>query len=262
MKSLIASLRSLTLPFGATTGARIVLDSVSGTITIFDSSNNERIVLGGPIDTDLLQISTGDIDEAFPAILDATTSGDLSERLDIRSPAFANDDFATIRLASGSKDSTVGNAVHVLADDLLLNGFSLPRGILARVRRTSNVVFSTETQVHQLPEVTLLADRRYRLSFSWRSMSWNTTVAAAIVALRIKDLASTQRCETSLLLDGATGRAGGTCETVIDCPGEIGSGAHTFEATATRVTGAGTDNLEASGTTPSVLYVEDVGSSL
>jgi hypothetical protein len=40
VKSAIASLRSLTLPFGATSGARIVLDGVNGEIRIYDNNND------------------------------------------------------------------------------------------------------------------------------------------------------------------------------------------------------------------------------
>lgn len=45
MRSLIAALRSLVLPNGATSGARIVLDGVNGTITIYDSSGVGFVVL-------------------------------------------------------------------------------------------------------------------------------------------------------------------------------------------------------------------------
>lgn len=40
MKSAVASLRELTLPFGATTGGRIELDGVEGAIRIYDSDGN------------------------------------------------------------------------------------------------------------------------------------------------------------------------------------------------------------------------------
>jgi hypothetical protein len=317
MKSLIASLRSLTLPFGATSGPRIVLNGVLGRIevyaddgtllmtldddgfVVYDPQGDIRQILGST--TSFSTHVFFDSDGGFASILgyeaipgsddyraafwqSPDTDLDFS-RLFLLSPKGSTTKNPLLQWDTGFLDSTVAQpivdftgftgalAARTVVNDLwhgVSNGggnaptvdTSYPRGVLARVRRTSNVVFSTETQVHQLPAVTLEADRRYRLGFSWRSMSWNTTAAAVIVALRIKDLASTQRAETSLLLDGATGRAGGVCETIIDCPGEIGSGSHTFEATATRVTGAGTDNLEASGTTPSVLYVEDVGSSL
>lgn len=45
MKSAIASLRSLTLPFGATSGARIVLDGVNGVIRIYDTNGNLALEL-------------------------------------------------------------------------------------------------------------------------------------------------------------------------------------------------------------------------
>lgn len=40
LKSTVASLRTLTLPFGATSGARIVLDGITGLIQIYDSGNH------------------------------------------------------------------------------------------------------------------------------------------------------------------------------------------------------------------------------
>jgi hypothetical protein len=40
VKSTIASLQSLTLPFGATEGARIVLDGITGEIRVYDSEGN------------------------------------------------------------------------------------------------------------------------------------------------------------------------------------------------------------------------------
>lgn len=45
MRSFIAALRSLVLPYGATTGARIVLDGVTGAISIYDSAGNLQLTL-------------------------------------------------------------------------------------------------------------------------------------------------------------------------------------------------------------------------
>lgn len=45
MKSTIASLRELTLPFGSTTGGRIELDGINGEIRIYDTSGNLQIKL-------------------------------------------------------------------------------------------------------------------------------------------------------------------------------------------------------------------------
>lgn len=47
MKSAIASLRSLTLPFGVTTGERIELDGVSGEIRVYDANNDLLIKITG-----------------------------------------------------------------------------------------------------------------------------------------------------------------------------------------------------------------------
>ena len=40
MRSAIASLRSLTLPYGSTSGQRIVLDGVNGTISVYDENGD------------------------------------------------------------------------------------------------------------------------------------------------------------------------------------------------------------------------------
>ena len=45
MKSFIAALRDLVLPYGATSGLRIVLDGVTGRISVFDASNDEVIAI-------------------------------------------------------------------------------------------------------------------------------------------------------------------------------------------------------------------------
>lgn len=47
MRSFIAALRSLTLPFGSSTGERIELDGVNGEIRIYDASNNLLITING-----------------------------------------------------------------------------------------------------------------------------------------------------------------------------------------------------------------------
>jgi hypothetical protein len=47
MRSFIAALRTLVLPFGATSGRRIVLDGTLGTITIYDTGGNKLLTLDG-----------------------------------------------------------------------------------------------------------------------------------------------------------------------------------------------------------------------
>src|SRR5262245_9942868 len=59
MRDIIATLRTLTLPFGATSGKRIVLDGVNGTITVYDADGDIRIRLGSS-SQGILELGTGD----------------------------------------------------------------------------------------------------------------------------------------------------------------------------------------------------------
>lgn len=47
MRSILAALRSLVLPTGVTSGTRIVLDGVNGSIVVYDSTNTPVLALGG-----------------------------------------------------------------------------------------------------------------------------------------------------------------------------------------------------------------------
>jgi len=73
MRSLIAALRTLVLPFGATSGARIILDGVSGRIQIFDINGNQLVVIDG---TDGIRVydSAGDqrMQLAIPSLTEAS----------------------------------------------------------------------------------------------------------------------------------------------------------------------------------------------
>jgi len=62
-------LRGFTLPFGATSGRRIVFNGDDGSIQFFDGAGNLRIQLGGatPLEEDSVQLSTGDSGEAGAA---------------------------------------------------------------------------------------------------------------------------------------------------------------------------------------------------
>ncbi len=64
MRSFLAALRTLVLPYGTTTGQRIVLDGVNGEIDAYDASNNKSIQIGpGP---GILINGTGVIDITDP----------------------------------------------------------------------------------------------------------------------------------------------------------------------------------------------------
>lgn len=83
MKSLIASLRALTLPFGAGTGQRIVLDGVSGIISIYNAANQLVMEIEGPgitmYDGAFPRIQ---MDTASGAIFAYDNTGDITLRID------------------------------------------------------------------------------------------------------------------------------------------------------------------------------------
>lgn len=94
VKSTIASLRALTLPFGATTGERIVLDGVTGKIQIYDDNN----ILVLELSPDLFNNGT------WPGMLIYDESGNW--RILISPPGSPPNDFAAILLSSAAADET------------------------------------------------------------------------------------------------------------------------------------------------------------
>jgi hypothetical protein len=67
MRSFLAALRTLVLPYGKTSGQRIVLDGVNGEIDVYDDTNQKAVAIGpGP---EVLVTGDGVID-----ILDPTTN--------------------------------------------------------------------------------------------------------------------------------------------------------------------------------------------
>jgi len=319
VRSLIAALRTLTLPFGATSGPRIVLNGVLGRIEIYSNAGNLMMSL----DDDGLVVyeADGDIRQIIGSITDFSSiifrdSNGANGAIMSYGVIPGSDDFRNFQILSPDTDKdshrlvllspkgsitknpllqwdtgtltadvaqpivdltgfTGTRAAVVVAADYKIGasngggnaptlGDSLPRGVLTngRARATANTTFSTETTVVTTGSVTLIAGRRYRFLFSWRSIVWGTAAAAVLARIRIKDVASTVRMEHISEINGGTARAGSTTEVTLDCAGEIGSGSHTFEATAERITGAGTLVMEAAGTYPCTLTVEDVGATV
>jgi len=319
VKSIIASLRSLTLPFGATTGPRIVLNGVLGRIEIYSNAGNLLMTL----DDDGLVVydAEGDVRQNLGVITDFSSivfkdadglnssiitygpipgANDFRE-WDVRSPStdkashrliFLTPRASTVKNPllqwdTGTLDSSVAQpiadftgftgareAVVAAADYKIASnngggnaptlGASLPRGVLigGRVRVTANTTFSTETVVGTTSALTLVSGRRYRFAASWRSVIWGTAAAAVLARMRIRNTtAGTVRMEHIREVNGGTARTGGTMEATLDCPGEIGAGSNTFDLTAERISGTGTLVMEAAGTFPVTLTVEDVGAT-
>lgn len=77
MRSFLAALRTLVLPYGTTTGRRIVLDGINGIIDIFNSSNNVVVEIGDPPTGNparggFILLYTGDLAEDQPGAIYAS----------------------------------------------------------------------------------------------------------------------------------------------------------------------------------------------
>jgi hypothetical protein len=110
MKSLIANLRELTLPFGATTGARIVLDGATGTILMYDT-NGDLFFLIEPtlglvfVDPDLdTRLQLGADSGNFTVITFRDSDGDKPARL-YYGPIPGANDYRFITLQSPEVES-------------------------------------------------------------------------------------------------------------------------------------------------------------
>jgi hypothetical protein len=133
MRSFIAALRTLVLPFGATTGRRIVLDGINGLITIFDAGNNERIVIGESGDS--IELITGTVGEATGGQLKAigVNAGqpDAQAELEIISPSLAAPDnkVAAIILASEADDGVAQPSIFMDAETVTFSPVTIANGI-------------------------------------------------------------------------------------------------------------------------------------
>lgn len=135
----------LVVPTGASSGARIVIDGTTGTIEIYDSSNDLRIRMG--MDASFIEFLTGDADEETTGLIGTViASGFPSDRLllELQSPGFGdtiNDqDHSTLRLYGGTRDGTsIPPEIRTSLGlgTLLGGGFAdnvcLGRGIVARM---------------------------------------------------------------------------------------------------------------------------------
>lgn len=114
MRSIIAALRTLVLPFGATSGRRIIIDGVNGVIESYDSNGDIRIQIGGstpggtPV-PDRISLFSGDPDEGAAGLIE--TTGGARATLRLASPeVVAQSDRANIELSSPVNDPGLDRA--------------------------------------------------------------------------------------------------------------------------------------------------------
>lgn len=110
MRSLIAALRTLVLPAGATSGPRIVLDGITGQILAYDANGDLRFRLrANTFGVALLEFPTGDVDEINHAAISTQAFGSGATRrllMDLTSGQFGSAGQARLELRSESQDSS------------------------------------------------------------------------------------------------------------------------------------------------------------
>jgi hypothetical protein len=118
VRSLLAHLRTLVLPAGVTSGTRIVLDGVAGTITVYNAQNEVVFQFGAPFGS-VLSLGTGDDDEDLLGEIVAFVFGAGGTRnldLQLGSPAFTGRSQAFLSLLSESFDGTEEPRIGLGAD--------------------------------------------------------------------------------------------------------------------------------------------------
>ena len=199
MRSNLAALRTLVLPYGAT-GRRIVLDGINGAIEVYDAAGLLRIELGGVGADDRIVLHTGDAAENAGALFRTGVLGaGAARRLDniIDSPSFAGRSFPTLMLASESFDGTVATKMQYVAarhefidagdggPDITLAGVSLPRGVVAyQVLTASDVARAAGVNTDMALTFTADVTRLYQVFFK---SQWNFGGGAGIYAVDLSE---------------------------------------------------------------------------
>lgn len=292
MKSLVAALRTLVLPFGATTGRRIVLDGTNGLIAIYDGNNVLRLRLGSASDN--IEMFSGQASESLAANLQAYPLGSAgvgTRRIGLiyESGSFAGRTKAVIDLNSESFDGTVDELINYIAEshnfsaavtntqvgiagtldvagvaspDILIESRSIPRGVLELDSGTANVGPTVAATALTLRTVTatLKANRRYRLHGHVRSFAF--TIDTDAFALQFREGATVLN-EISLAPNVQAGVATAAADKegkeIIHYIDGTTAASHTYTLTLIRLVGTGTSTAEAGATFPMQLVLEDVG---
>jgi len=120
--SFAAFLRGFTLPFGATTGRRIVFNGDDGTIVVYRADDTIALIIGGPGSfEDSIRFLTGDVDEQLGGFITTGISGSGGTRnafIQVVAPSFnGTSDFPFLSIRSRSQNNTTDPAEFVLDHD-------------------------------------------------------------------------------------------------------------------------------------------------
>jgi hypothetical protein len=229
----IALLQSLTLPAGAITGTRIVLDGTTGEIRFYSAANNLVLQLDGAQQLRFFQDIVGG------GLVGAHQVDDL---LMVDPGAVANT-FEVLPTGSGV--------------DVLLWGKSLPRGVKDVTEKTSDSTTSAGTELTILTGAAVTFDgvQRARIELHIRGISG--TVAGDVFGVRVKE-GATQLQETQWETQTINVAKRGA-DIVYVTPVAPTAGAHTYSATIQRVVGTGTATVQGAATRPVQLITDMVG---
>jgi hypothetical protein len=129
LKSSVASLRELTLPFGATSGARIELDGITGEIRVYDADNNLLIQIDG---TDGFQVF------------------DTNDNLRASLGTIFGEGYSTLILSTGAVDETQTGYVS-LSDTAIRNRLIVRAGERADNGAMELGIYSSDNDPESLP---------------------------------------------------------------------------------------------------------------
>lgn len=276
MRDEIALLQTLTLPAGATTGARIVLDGLAGTITGYDSNNKITFLLGGGAGRSL-RFSTGDANEDAMAILEAVSDnpGNALGRLifSLFSPEMVAGHHSQIGIASRTLDGTTAPEEifyygdnHQFADHsgggtagMLLNGKPLPRGVVDEKRVTANQGgIQAVTDLTGL-SITFTANPQLTYKVSGYVLGESDT-ANDIFILSLTDGGNTLKKQApERIIVANSGQPIYIERSFGALTSDALSGSVTMKLRAQRNAGASTCQMDASATNPAWLRVEAIG---
>jgi hypothetical protein len=286
MRSFIASLRSLVLPFGATTGQRIVLDSDNGVISVYDSANSLLAQIGP---TFTPEVGFTSYSYTFPYTIKGMLSGGSVVFEHVGSNQWSNGviessaggsplDYLDLTVSPGSPDSgtdrpritltsqkTTDPLIDLSSDgsrplNLSVDGVAQGRGLTAQATATSSSATTTTTEiaVMTLSAVTFKAGRAYRINF-------NALARASAVTSQISAHVRTVSVAGRNLIDSQGGDYLSAAATnypwrVTGLVANTGADLTTdVLVTMVRTAGAGTVQMIADAQNPATAWIEDIG---
>lgn len=261
MRSIIAALRILVLPFGALSGRRIILNGIRGVIEWFDVNGKLRGRIGDdefPQFANRISFFTGSAVEEFPGFIQTReigTAGTTRQLIfDIQAPEGPGVNSPFINFATESEDGAIRADVQAFADEEV---WSLPRGLKKRDQRTANsgAVASGSLFDFILTNVRLIAGRAYEFTVDCADgANFSSAAAAGNIDLEAGGV------KIGRIWHWPAGAGSGTTKPALGrflyLPTVSNSGV-TFRLRA--ATSAGTIDMLGSATEPRTFAVKDIG---